>query len=206
MSSSASFPLLVALRKTGNEPFISKENPTEITLLDFWQWSVSDLASNTTRGRLAEFLVASALGLANGVRTEWDAYDLCTSSGLRIEVKSSAYLQSWYQAKPSSICFSIAETRAWDAATNVFASESRRQAHAYVFALLAHQDKPTLDPLNLDQWHFYAVLTLDIERQLGRKKSITFKALQNLCPSPVSYAELAYAISRLETQLTSERS
>ena len=30
-------------------------------VIDFWKWSVSDLVSNATRGRLAEFIVAKAL-------------------------------------------------------------------------------------------------------------------------------------------------
>ena len=79
-----------ATRKTGEERFHLSGQPTGPVLLDFWRWSVSDLVSNATRGRLAEYIVASALGLATGVRSEWDAFDLLTPAGLRIEVKSSA--------------------------------------------------------------------------------------------------------------------
>jgi len=43
---------------------------------------------------LAEYLVATVLGLNQGVRNEWDAYDLETEAGLKIEVKSAAYIQS----------------------------------------------------------------------------------------------------------------
>jgi len=66
--------------------------------------SLSDLVSNATRGRLAEFIVAQALNVdTSGVRDEWAAYDLLTSSGIKVEVKSAAYLQSWAQRRHSNI-------------------------------------------------------------------------------------------------------
>jgi hypothetical protein len=69
-----------------------------LTLLDFWQWAYSDLLSNTNRGRLAEFIVARALSLGlTDVRIEWDAVDLVTPTGVKVEVKSAAYLQSWWR-------------------------------------------------------------------------------------------------------------
>jgi hypothetical protein len=188
-------------RKKGGESLTAGGAPAGPTLLNFWQWSASDLVSNTTRGRLAEFIVASALGLATEVRIEWDAFDLLTASGLRIEVKSCAYLQSWFQKKPSPISFQIPPTRAWDTATNKWAIESRRQADVYVFAILAHEKKSTLNPLDLDQWHFYPVLTRDLDSRPRNQRSITLKSLQNICAKHVSYSDLAKAISELESKL-----
>src|SRR4051794_38674696 len=98
-------PPLVAGRKTGRELFHDGAAPLGFDVLTFWQWSASDLVSNALRGRLAEFLVGQALGIANGVRAEWDAYDLCMPSGLTIEVKSAAYLQAWAQKSLSAISF-----------------------------------------------------------------------------------------------------
>lgn len=63
-------------RKSGREPFCDGTQHLGFSLLDFWQWSSSDLISNTLRGRVAEFLVAQALGVAGGVRKEWDSFDL----------------------------------------------------------------------------------------------------------------------------------
>jgi hypothetical protein len=58
-------------RRTGDEPFHIDETLLSIKLLDFWRWSVSDLVSNLTRGRLAEFIVAMALEIdVNGPRGE----------------------------------------------------------------------------------------------------------------------------------------
>ena len=72
---------------------------TDSTVLDFWRWSTSDLMSNATRGVLAEYLVAVALGVDDQPRIEWDAVDL-RYEGRGIEVKSAAHHQSWPQARP----------------------------------------------------------------------------------------------------------
>ncbi|MCG8380040.1 MAG: hypothetical protein MI865_11280 [Proteobacteria bacterium] len=122
-----------------------------ISIRDFWAWSSSDLLSNAKRGVFAEFLVASDLGVTDGIRAEWDAYDLETRSGISVEVKSAAYIQSWHQERPSTIGFSIAASQAWDPATNKFSLEKKRQAQIYVFCLLKHLDQETIDPLNMHQ-------------------------------------------------------
>ncbi len=85
-----------AIPKSGAERLINDTTETGYTLLDFWRWSVSDILSNATRGRFAEFIVGTAVGIdPKNLRDEWDAYDLTTSDGIRIEVKSAAYIQSW---------------------------------------------------------------------------------------------------------------
>lgn len=48
--------------KTGNETFVVQGNPLDYNLLRFWQWSSSDLISNTLSGILAECIVAIAIG------------------------------------------------------------------------------------------------------------------------------------------------
>lgn len=139
--------------KSGSEPITSGGAPTGVQLLDFWRWSVSDLLDNATRGVFAEFLVGTALGYLDGaVRTEWDAYDLETADGITIEVKSAAYLQTWHQDKLSQISFGIAPTLGWTALTNTYSTQRKRQADVYVFCLLDHRDKRTVDPLDTDQW------------------------------------------------------
>src|SRR5690606_19809719 len=103
------------------------------SVLDFWKWSVSDLLSNATRGILAEFIVATATGVdLNTVRDEWGAFDLETREGIKIEVKSAAYLQTWNQSKLSSINFSIKIPRLWDNETNMASSIRLRPSDVYV--------------------------------------------------------------------------
>jgi hypothetical protein len=185
---------LRAPRRTGDEPFHSTGKPLGFSLLEFWRWNVSDLVSNATRGRLAEFLVAKALGgPETAVRDEWAAFDLETSDGIRIEVKSAAYLQSWNQRELSRISFGVRRTRAWDPDTNRQSNTLARQAHVYVFALLAHQDKSTLDPLNVDQWSFYVLPTRTLDAGTRSQHSITLKSLQKLSGA-VPFARLRTAI------------
>ena len=95
--------------KSGDEKFHSERGAdSALRLLDYWRWAESCLMDNTTRGLLAEFLVAAAIGQQREPRKEWEAYDLETKSGVTIEVKSSAYIQSWKQTAPSQIQFGIA--------------------------------------------------------------------------------------------------
>ena len=193
----APLPPLIVSRRTGHEPLHVNGQALPFDLLDFWQWSVSDLVSNVTRGRLAEFIVATGLGIdVTGVRNEWDAFDLTTSSGLKVEVKSAAHVQSWHQARLSNIVWRTPRTRAWDAATNRQSIESRRQADVYVLALLDHQDKPSIDPLNTAQWCFFVLPTRALDARTRNQHSITLPSLRTLAGSPVSYSELSAAVDR----------
>lgn len=190
------YPALKPTKKTGSETLRSGGQALPHTLLDFWRWSASDLVSNATRGILAEYIVASALGLAEGIRAEWDAFDLVTATGLRVEVKSASYLQSWFHAKPSIITFDIRPTRHWDASTNARSLESKRQADLYVFSLLAHKDKVTLDPLDVAQWEFYLVRTADLNASFPTQKSIGLTGLIRLGARPIKYNALSPSIER----------
>ena len=92
---------LLIQRRSGVERFLNGPKDLSVDLLSFWQWKGSDLVSNATRGVVAEYLVALALHVdVSGVRDEWAAYDLVTPSGIKIEVKSAAFVQSWFQ-RPS---------------------------------------------------------------------------------------------------------
>ena len=82
------------MRKTGEERFLDGELELDVCLKDFWSWNQSDLLSNTLRGKLAEFIVGTAVDAVTNTRIEWDAYDLFTPDGIKIEVKSSSNLQS----------------------------------------------------------------------------------------------------------------
>lgn len=188
---------LTITRKEGKEPFHMSGNRLDFDLLSFWQWTASDLVSNATRGIVAEYIVARALGMAEkGLRNEWAAFDLETTSGVKIEVKSAAYVQSWHQKRLSSITFMTPKTRAWDADTNTQSRETKRQADVYVFALLAHTDKTTIDPLNLDQWRFYVLPATILDKRTRSQHSITLKSLEKLCPSASTYTELPKAVEK----------
>jgi hypothetical protein len=185
-----------AIIKSGHEPLTVNNQPVGFTLLDFWRWSVSDLLSNATRGRLAEFIVASAVGIDNtAVRDEWSAYDLETADGIKIEVKSAAYIQSWHQTTLSKIQFSIKPAYAWDSGTNLLSKEKKRHADVYVFCLLHHTDKVTVDPLNMDHWEFYVLATKELNGYTRSQHSITLKSVKQLT-SAVDYNTLKGEITQ----------
>lgn len=182
---------LVPMRREGSEPFHDRTGPKPFSLIDFWRWSASDLVSNATRGRLAEYIVAKAIGAdTSTVRDEWAPYDLTTPEGVKVEVKSAAYLQTWHQTDLSRITFGVAATQRWDADTNELAGERSRQADAYVFALLNHQDKRTVDPLDLSQWRFFVLATSALNSRTRSQHSITIASLTALAGEPVTFGHL----------------
>lgn len=183
--------------KTGAEPFRNGAFLLKRTLLDFWRWSASDLVGNALRGVLAEFIVATALDLKQAGRVEWEAFDLVTPGGVTLEVKSAAYVQAWEQKAHSKIKFGIAPTRAFEAATNTNTGPLKRQADIYVFCLLHHQYRATVDPLDVGQWTFYVLPTATLERQCPTQKSIVLASLLRMKPCQCAYEELAKAIETI---------
>ncbi len=169
-----------------------------VALGDFWQWASSRLAGNTLRGWFAEYLVGVALGELAPQRIEWDGCDLRLASGHRLEVKSSAYLQAWPQARPTSPSFSVRVTRQpWDAATNAPYTGPLPFSHAFVFALHAHQDAATSDPCDVAQWRFWVVPT---SRFAGRT-SVGVRALEQLAGAAVAFQDLRARVREVLTTL-----
>lgn len=191
-------PALDIERKSGEERFRGNGSDLDFDLLDFWQWSMSDLVNNTTRGVLAEYIVARALGVSiDKARDVWAPYDLVTPGGVKVEVKSSSYVQSWGQSGLSSISFDISLSHAWDYESGEFDDECKRQADVYVFALLTHRDKSTVDPLNLDQWRFYVLSVGTLNELFGDQKRLTLGGLKKHV-SPIGFKELTTVVSRVE--------
>ena len=127
--------------KTGQELFLGMPH----SLLEYWAWAHSDIVSNSERGILAEYLVRCAVHAPSPCRIEWDAVDVISPEGIRIEVKSSAYLQTWKQEKLSRIQFDIAPKNAWDSVENSYASQRIRSADVYVFCLFNSKVQFTRD-------------------------------------------------------------
>jgi hypothetical protein len=183
-------------RRSGVERFHRDGSELDATLLHFWQWVASDLRSNATRGRLAEYLVAQDLGVANGVRREWVAHDLSTPDGIKIEVKSAAYVQGWVQRRPSQISFDIRPTLGWDPDTAKFGESRCRQSQVYVFALLHEKDEKKLDPMNVGHWRFLVLPTSVLDQTCATQKTISLQRLRALDPEEVAFGEITPAIRR----------
>ena len=176
--------------KIGDEPLICQNNRLPITIKDFWAWSASDIMSNATRSRFAEFIVATATNVDLGIpRQEWEPYDLLTPEGIKIEVKSSAYIQSWHQKQISTITFSIKPARYWNSKNGEQESIAKRHADIYVMCLLKNMNQNTINPLDMDQWDFYVLSRSELDNYKRSQHSITLKSLENLT-QPVTYAGL----------------
>lgn len=181
--------------KTGQELFLGMPR----SLLEYWAWAHSDIVSNSERGILAEYLVRCAVHAPSPCRIEWDAVDVISPEGIRIEVKSSAYLQTWKQEKLSRIQFDIAPKNAWDSVENSYASQRIRSADVYVFCLFNSKDPDTANPMDLAQWEFYVLATSVLNELVPKQKSISLTSLQKLGAKKVSF-EVLYTAIRLASK------
>ena len=169
--------------KSGSEHFQIRGYSAGFTLGDYWQWMGSDVVSNIQRGVLAEYIVAKALGVADGFpRSPWEDYDVqarSTQTGetYELEVKSAAYVQSWHRisSRASVISFNIAPSTRL---SKLF-GKSMRSAWAYVFCILGEPDMFP-DPLDLSQWEFYVVTTAALDQERPEQKTIRLRPLQEL--------------------------
>jgi hypothetical protein len=138
----------------------------------------------------------------------WAQFDLQTKDDVKVEVKSAAYLQSWAQRRFSNISFSYRVTRGFDADKNKTEDVPLRHADVYVFALLSHKDKASIDPTSLDQWQFFVAATKAIAQRERSQHSITISSLTALCKSddpmwqgPVDYTGFDGAVRAVATEL-----
>ena len=161
-------------------------DPVEYTVYDYWRWMGSDLLNNINRGVLAEFIVAKILEAEeetlNYPRAAWEPYDIMYYSKtddarFSIEVKSSAYFQSWHRikSKDSVIEFDIAP----NARESEIFGESTRCADCYVFCLLGKPDEIPC-PLDLGKWEFYVLMSTVLDEEVRDQKKIGLRRLREL--------------------------
>ena len=151
---------------------------------------------NTARGMLAEFFVAMAIGRQEIPRIEWERFDLRTSSGVTIEVKSAAAIQSWKQAAPSPIQFTIGPRQGWDPKTGQYIEKARRWADLYVFCVLEGAD-----PLDVDKWQFFVLPSAVLDDACRQQQTIRLGPLKQLSPRACTYRDLKRTIEDVGRQL-----
>ncbi|MCL1986755.1 MAG: hypothetical protein FWG64_02130 [Firmicutes bacterium] len=184
-------------QKTGNENFYFEDVPQAFLLSDFWRWQSSDLLNNTLRGVLAEFIVAKALNIDTEMpRLNWDSYDLLFNGKIRIEVKSSAYLQSWEQNSDSAIRFTIRPTKELATVGSSHLARSR-QSDLYIFCLFTERNKEIANPMMLDKWEFYPVLTAVLDDVAPNQKTMGLSSVVEICPQPFDFYSLLDGVNSL---------
>lgn len=187
---------------SGFEPLKSNGKPTGKCLIDFWKWNSSDLLNNTMRGAFAEFIVATALGIdISKSHIDWESCDLIGPNGERIEVKCSAYLQSWFpKDKPdrlSRIVFSISPALYWIPDECKYQRDScGRHSDVYVFCHYKSTERKPENPLNLDNWDFYVASTKWIDETFGSQRNLPLHTLtEKYGRKPCGYNDLKTAVS-----------
>lgn len=171
--------------------FTHKGKNTCFSILDFWVWAASDVLNNILRGTVAEYIVSQATGACTPVRIEWDPVDITTPEEIKIEVKSSAYLQSWPQKGPSPISFDIEKKKTL---TKQHGETQVRSADVYVFCLLDHLNGRTVKPLDLTQWKFYVLPTSTLDSSLGDQKTLSLSRLKDLGAVALGYDQIRNAV------------
>lgn len=181
-------------RKSGNENF---KKMKDVTINDYWSWAHSDLIGNAERGILAEYIISMALDVHHGTRTEWDSYDILSKDGIKIEVKSSGYIQTWVQKDYSNLNFGIRPTKEWNQEDNTYSEVIKRQSDIYVFCVHKHKDQNTINPLDLDQWDFYVLSTKVLNDNVAEQKSIGLSSILKLGGIKVDYNNLNNTIHKV---------
>lgn len=188
------YPAIPIRPLSGDEPLAGATN-TYATVVDYWRWANSDLIGNVSRGVLAEYFVALAVGATALPRDPWAAYDVVDPQGVTIEVKSAAYLQAWDQRALSKISFLVRAT----ANPTVVLGERplvSRRSHVWVLALLHHVDQATLNPLDLAQWSFWVIPTSWLNARERSQHSIALASVRaSPFGEPVSFDALATTIA-----------
>ena len=145
---------------------------------DFWQWAYSDVLQNTTRGVLAEYILAVLLEIDQQPRVPWDAYDLKLKDGTTVEVKTMSKLQGWAQQKLTTPAVILKPTREWDFKTGKMKLEPSFNAQVYAICYFTAETHEEADPLNLDQWRFYFLSRNKLISILDGRKTLSLKHLE----------------------------
>ncbi len=189
----------------GDEKLINDGEYLPYTMLNFWQWSLSNIQFGMTRGTFADFIVRCSLD-RGGIPTRptmgtgFEPYDLegpvikSTGKVSRIEVKSSSYLNSETDKYSERAIFSIAPARVPIDGDYKMASPQQRNNDLYIFALYTATDRRR-NILDLSWWEFFVLPTyrLDEDENLRKQKSISIKRIKELCPA-LSFDMLCDAI------------
>jgi hypothetical protein len=192
------YPRLPTQRLTGGEVFPG--GTPGMTVLDFWQWAYSSLNSNVERGKLAEYLVACAVGMsgASNVQEAWADWDVRMDDGTTIEVKCSAYIQDWDQNDYSRIVFGGLKARelyyseAVKPAAEIGAAAYK--ADVYVLCLQHHREHQSFSVRDLGQWTFYVLNVDELRLVSNDAKSVSIGTLTNSGVVGLPWGELAAAI------------
>ncbi len=197
MSDKYKYPAISPSQLSGQQAITGLNGEKLSTLSEYWSWAHSDLLGNTERGIFAEYLVRLSLKIQEP-RQAWGKYDLLYKDKIRIEVKSSAYIQTWAQDKLSAIKFSIQPSYGWNYENSSYEKEKKRQADIYIFCLLTCQEQAKIQPTDVSQWRFFVLPTKKLNAYSLTAKSISLNALKKLPVMECDFAQLKNTVDSIE--------
>lgn len=131
-----------------------------------------------------------AVNAHKDTRTEWGSYDVLTKENIKVEVKSSAYIQTWVQKKYSDIQFGIRPTKAWNQSDNTYDPTRKRQADVYVFCVFNCMEQDMANPIDLNQWEFYVLNAKKLDRVIPTQKTIRLSGINKFGARKTDYSGL----------------
>ncbi len=182
------------LMYNGDEKIIDNGTYLPYTMLNFWQWALSNIKFGMTRGTFANFIVRCSLDIGGiptrtTIGTGFEPYDLdgpiikSTRKISRIEVKSSSYLNSETCRYSERASFNISPARLPDNSGD-YRDDAPKQRNndIYVFCLYTATDNRR-NILDLSWWEFFVLPTYKIERDenLRKQKTISLSRVKELC-------------------------
>jgi hypothetical protein len=167
--------------------------------LDFWMWAYSDLMQNITRGYVAQYIVAWAIGVDEKPNDPWQSFDLRSREGRRIEVKSTSFLQSWTHGEGNRNPLFLLAPRLPYSSERGLGKKPGWNADIYVLCYFYCKDPAKADIMNLDQWKFWVIPKTELVNTLNGRKSLTTKLLE-ANHVPLTAFELKRAISEIHSK------
>ncbi len=169
----------------------------DLAVFNFWNWAFRDLCDDDVKGIYIEWVIGKMLGIEGERRISWANSDLITLDGIRIEIKSTSYWQSWKLMDEHGKIKKAPEKgnplkadneikfgglKAKDSlGKDQWGGESAYKSHLYLFCFQKEKDYFRWNALDMDQWEFYVLKREDLERlnvktiTLSRLKKITSK-------------------------------
>jgi hypothetical protein len=194
---------------SANDQLINSNLSLEGTLTDFLVWAYSDLCDDANKGVFAEWLVAKILDIPTQRRYLWANSDLLSREGIKIEVKASAYWQSWKALDPdgshkdlskvvmqpdSKIRFSNLITK--DTIYNSIESAASLKSDLYCFCFHNEKNYQQWNAMDIEKWEFYLV-----KAEAIKTKSVSLKWLKDNKFGPYSPSELRDAFDEIRRAL-----
>ncbi len=160
----------MTIKYTGDEHFTDGDMPTTFLLSYFYSWLSVDMTTPAVRNLLAEYIVATALG----VEKEGKAYPCLYYGGYSIAISSSGYVQ----------------TSAGHLVSPTFKAPAK--ADISIFCLHEHLNRDTSDLMKLEQWTFFIT-----DKKIPDDQPLTVSVVKALSPYMVKYNEIKGAIDKL---------